>query len=266
MKILKIPIIIIFFIYIALCFFVFFYQKSFIFSPSKDVLEIPKSMNIEEVFFYTDDNIKLNAWYLNNNSKKTVLFFHGNAGNISHRTKQMEVFSELGLNALIFDYRGYGKSEGEIINEEDLYSDAKASLNYLLQIKHLQEKDIIIWGRSLGGAIAIDTAQNRFFSAIVIESSFFSMDEMAKKQFLFLPVNLLSKFHFRSDKKIKNILSKLLIIHSKGDEVIPLENGKKLFDNANLDKEFLEISGSHNNGFIESNSLYIETLKNFLIK
>lgn len=234
--------------------------------PSKNVTDPPDNMNIEEVFFETEDNLKLHAWYLDNDSNKTVLFFHGNAGNLSHREAQLEIFNDLQLNGLIFDYREYGKSEGKIKEENDLYLDANAALEYLLKEKDIPLTDIIIWGRSVGGAIAIDIAQDKNVFAVITESLFFSADEMASQQFWFLPTKLLLKFHFRNDEKIGNINSKLLIIHSKDDEMIAFFNGEKLFKEAKEPKTFLEISGSHNYGFLESYSTYIESLKFFLYK
>lgn len=251
------------FIYLGICLFVYFYQKNLIFFPSKTMEEMPEGMSLEEVYFVTEDNVKLHAWYLDNQAKKTVLFFHGNAGNLSHRQKQLEVFDELKLNALIFDYREYGKSEGVIEKEEDLYVDARASLDYLIQERGMNEEDVIIWGRSLGGALAIDVAQERNVAAVIIESTFFSMDAMASRQFWFLPTKLLSKYHFQNDEKINNIDSKILIIHSLEDEVIPFENGKKLFEAANDPKNFLEISGDHNYGFSKSYNTYIKAIDTF---
>lgn len=224
----------------------------------------PEDLNIEEVFFETKDALTLHAWYLDNNSDKTVLFFHGNAGNLSHRSRQLEVFNELGLNALIFDYREYGKSEGKIQEESDLYLDAEGALNYLVTEKKVALSNIILWGRSLGGAIAIDTAQNKKVFAVIIESTFSSMDDMARTQFWFLPTTLLSKFHFRSNEKIKNIDSRLLIMHSKEDEIIPFSNGRVLLLEATEPKTFSILSGSHNDGFLKSHDLYLKAIKKHL--
>jgi uncharacterized protein len=250
-------------IYIFICIFVFFYQENLIFFPSKHIGEIPK--NVEEINFFTEDNIQLNAWFLDNNSAKTVLFFHGNAGNIFNRKKQLAIFDELNLNALIFDYRGYGKSFGEIKKEENLYIDGIAAYEYLTKEKNIKSTDLIIWGRSLGGAIAIDLAQNKNIFAVVIESTFFSLDEMASKKFWFLPVKIISQYHFKNQKKIKNIQSKILIIHSQNDKLIPSSQGKNLFELAKNPKKFLEINGSHNNGFLQSYDLYIFELRKFLL-
>jgi fermentation-respiration switch protein FrsA (DUF1100 family) len=164
----------------------------------------------------------------------------------------------------MFDYRGYGKSSGKIKTEQDLYLDAKAALNFLTKIKKINISNLIIWGRSLGGAIAIDLAQNKKIEALIIESTFNSMDDMGSLQYKFLPIKILSKFHFRSDLKIKNIKAKLLVIHSKNDEVIPFSQGNKLFQNALQNKQFLIISGNHNSGFRESENIYLETIKSFM--
>ena len=250
--------------YLVLCLFIFFHQKNLIFFPKKQLLPLPENMNISEVSFLTSDQIKLHAWYLDNKADKTVLFFHGNAGNLSHRTTQLEVFNQLKLNALIFDYRSYGKSAGEIHREQDLYLDAQAALNYLLKEKQLLIENIIIWGRSLGGALAIDLAQNKNCFALIMESTFFSMDAIASQRFWFLPVKILSKFHFRSDLKIKNITTKTLIVHSKSDEIIGFKHGQKLYAQISAPKKFLEISGSHNYGFTDSLKEYLKEIKLFL--
>ena len=137
------------------------------------------------------------------------------------------------MNVLILDYRGYGKSEGEIKRENNLYLDAESGLEYLLGKKEVAiDDDIIIWGRSLGGVITINIAQDNNFSSVIIESTFFSMDSLTSSRFWFLPVKILSRFHFRNDEKIKNINSKILIIHSRDDDVIPFVNGENLFKEA----------------------------------
>lgn len=250
-------------LYVILCIFVFFIQKSLIFFPSKEAFNIPKAFNLSDISIKTEDNITLNAWYLDNKSEKTVIFFHGNGGNISYNQERLEIFNTLHLNAIMIDYRGYGKSGGSIQNETDLYKDADATYRYILE-KGIDPKNIIIWGQSLGGAIAIHLAQNKNISATIIESSFSSMDAMANKQYGFLPTSLLLKFHMRSDEKISNILSPILVIHSRNDEMINFSNGQKLFEEVKGQKQFLETSGSHNGGFQKSYDVYVSALKTFL--
>ena len=252
-------------VYVLFCLGIFFWQKNFIFFPTKNLRKSPKDLQIEDVYFLSSENIRLHGWFLDLKSDKTVLFFHGNAGNVSDRTAQMQIFHELGLSALIFDYRGYGISEGKIKKEEDLYDDATAALNFLVNEKSIPPDRLIIWGRSLGGAIAIDLAAKKDFPYIVIESTFTSMDEMAKMQFPFLPIKLLTKFNFDSLKKVPHIKSKTLIIHSPTDEMIPFEFGKTLFENLPSQKEFLQIDGSHNSGFIQSKEKYMSKLEEFFL-
>ncbi len=250
-------------LYIAFCFFIFFTQKSLIFFPSKELFNISKAINLEEIYIKTEDNIKLNAWFLDNKSDKTVIFFHGNGGNIFYNQERLKIFNELHLNAVIFDYREYGKSEGTIQKEEDLYKDADAVYKYVIN-KTKKPENIIFWGQSLWWAIAINLAQNKNIYATIIESTFYSMDDMASNIYWFLPTKLLSKFHFRNNEKISSIISPILIIHSINDEMIDFSNWKRLFDKVTNQKRFLETNGSHNGGFQESYDLYFSTISTFL--
>jgi uncharacterized protein len=250
-------------LYICFCIFVFFIQKDLIFFPSKIPFDFPELANLEEVFLKTEDNIKLNAWYIDNKSNKTIIFLHGNGGNIFANQERLRLFNDIGINALMIDYRGYGKSDGNINNEEDLYNDANAAYQYIIN-KGIDSKNILIWGQSLGGSIAINLAQNKEIYAVIVESSFNSMDEMANDKYWFLPIQLLSRFHFRSDQKLTNIHSPILIIHSINDEMIDIANGQKLFNQANEPKFFLKTRGSHNQGLQESYNLYLSTIKKLL--
>jgi len=251
-------------IYLGICIVVYIYQDGLLLFPSKDVGHPPSHLNIQEVLIPVNDGIKLHSWFLDNNSEKTVLFFHGNAGNISDRISQIEVFDKLQLNALMIDYRGFGKSGGKVNKEQDLFEDGNAAWLFLTEVKGIPLSDIIIWGRSLGGAIALDVAQDKEVSATILESTFYSMDKMARKQFWFLPVKLLSRYHLRNDRKIDHLRSKLLVIHSSQDEIIPYSHGRALFIKAIGTKEFLEIKGSHNEGFQDSMKSYFSALQSFL--
>lgn len=243
----------------------FINQENYLFFPSKEYTAPRPELNIQEVWIKTSDNESLHAWWLENDkNNKTAIFFHGNAGNISDRISQVEIFKKLNLNALLIDYRGYGKSSGQIKKEEDIYLDSLAAWNYVIKEKGVPEKDIIIWGRSLGGAAAIDLAQKKQVFAVIAESTFYSVVDMAKKQYWFLPVGLVVKYKFLSNDKIKNIKVPIMIVHSRNDEIIPFEQGKRLFDNANQPKVFLEIVGGHNSGIFESYDKYIEEIDDFL--
>lgn len=250
--------------YSILLLYVFLNQKNFIFFPEKGEVTAPEFLKIKDVYIDTSDGEKLHAWWLPIDEKaRTVIFFHGNAGNLSDRVNQMNVFSDLGLNALMIDYRGYGKSSGEINKEQDVYTDGQAVLNYLDEI-NIPNENIILWGRSLGGAVAIELAQERKIAAVIVESSMYSGLELAKKYYWFMPVKYLLKYNFESYKKIKKIHSPILIMHGLNDEVMPYEQGIKLFEAANEPKEFFELKGGHNTGLYETYDDYIVELKKFL--
>jgi len=272
MKILKSAIIILLASYIIITLYYYFVQKSFIFYPSDIYTSPPEQLKIEEVFIKTSDGEKLHAWWMPirqstgqaDPAHETVLFFHGNAGNLTDRTFRLDIFNKLGLNTLIIDYRGYGKSSGQIKKEQDLYTDGLAAWDYLIEEKKIKSENIIIWGRSLGGAIAVDLAQEKNVNAVILEATFASIYGVVPKAFRFLPIKLILKYKFASGEKIKNIQAPVLIIHSQDDEIIPFEQGQKLYDTANQPKQFLKLKGGHNSDVAESYEIYLLGVKDFL--
>ena len=236
--------------------------------PQRDIQQTPKDIGLdyEDVYMKTKDGVTISGWYIpTENEKGVVLFCHGNAGNISHRLESINIFYNMGLSVLIFDYRGYGKSEGKP-SEKGTYLDAEAAWNYLVSIKGKPPRKIILFGRSLGAAIAADIALKESPAGLIIESSFLSVFEMGKKYYPWIPVRLISKFDYSTIDKIQSITSPKLIIHSPDDEIIPFEHGKKLFEKAVQPKEFLQIEGGHNEGFLISGNLYLKGIKGFLNK
>jgi hypothetical protein len=250
--------------YLLLCLIVFLFQKNWIFHPVREFRPLPADLVLEDVYFFNKDGIKLRGWFLDNEAAKTVLFFHGNGGNISYGFERLKIFQELQLNALVFDYRGYGQSEGSIEKEADFYADGRSALDFLITQKKISPAKIIIWGASLGGAVAIQLATEDKFFAVIIESTFSSLDDTAAQQFWFLPTKLLLSFHFNSIEKIKNVQSPLLLIHSETDEMISFSQGKQLFERASDPKDFFAIHGAHTSGFIESLDLYLPRVREFL--
>lgn len=240
----------------------YFYQEKFMFFPSKNIKKI-ESSNITELNIKTDKWNTLNALFLDNNSDKTVLYFHWNWWNIYHLDNMIKVFNDLKLNAYLFDYRSFWKSDSKITSENELYYDNNFIYNYILNT-WVKENDIIIWWQSLGWAMAIDTAQNKNIYGLIVQSSFYSMIDMAKSRYPFLPINYLLKYKFESNKKLENIKTKALFMHSKIDETIDFENWIKLFNNFTWEKYFLELYWKHNNWYMDSYSEYIKTLKEFL--
>lgn len=249
--------------YVFLCIYIFFTQKNLMFFPDKETLFFPTYQNLEEVNIKTEDNINLYAWYMDNESDKTVIFFHWNWWNIFTNQKRLKIFKDLKINAIMFDYRWYWKSEWEIKVESDLYKDAEAVYKYILD-KWVKPEQIILRGQSLGASIAIDLAQNKDLYSVIAESTFYSMDTMAKKQYSYLPIKLLLKFHFKNYEKILNVRSPVMVIHSKNDETTDFQEWKDIYDLIKWEKFFLETTGSHNWDFLDSYWIYYLKIKKFL--
>jgi hypothetical protein len=173
------------------------------------------------------------------------------------------IFHRLGLNVLIFDYRGYGNSEGSP-DEQGLYQDARTAWNYLVQKKAASPKDIILFGRSLGGVVATRLASEVQPLALIIESTFSSARAMADEIFPILSRMVFLRFGFNARADIRKVHSPLLILHSPDDEIIPFAQGEKVFEAANEPKTFVEMRGDHNYGFIRSQPAYEQALETFI--
>jgi uncharacterized protein len=244
---------------------VYFFQQKFIFYPQKGSQPPPEDLNIKEHWICTADGEKLHAWWMQFDSNAyTVLFFHGNAGNVSRGEKRMRLFREMGFNALAVDYRGYGISTGKIKKENDIYEDARASYEYLQKTFGVEESRIIIWGWSLGGAVAVDLAQNKKCHALVMESTFYCLQDMADKKFWFMPNNFTLKYTFASGEKLSEVACPVLFIHSRQDETIPYAQGEKLFAGHDGKKKFIEINGDHNHGIFDSQEKFVQQAVPFL--
>lgn len=243
----------------------YFLQPGMLFYPYKQLDGLPSDWGIayENVELVTADNVRIHGWYIpNKSSNRVLLFFHGNGGNISHRGDSLKIFHQLGLNVLIIDYRGYGLSEGEL-SEKGIYKDAMSSWHFLLD-RGFKESDIIIFGRSLGGAVATQLATKVKPAALILESTFSSVRDMASRVMPLISSLVYLRFSFNSESKVKNISVPLLVMHSPDDEIIPFKLGQKVFAAANGPKYFYELSGGHNEGFIESMPGYQKMLKTFI--
>jgi len=241
-------------------------QPGMVFFPTSEIDETPEDwgLEFEDVFLDTKDNIRLHGWFIpRQGANFTLLFFHGNAGNISHRGDSIRIFHRLGLNVFILDYRGYGKSQG-IPSEQGLYEDADTAWRYLTQVKDIEPKNIVIFGRSLGGAIATKLASQVPAGKLILESTFSSSKDIAKYIFPLLSYIVYLRFGFNSEERIKNITYPVLVIHSPDDEIIPFRLGEKVFQAANEPKTFFRIEGNHNSGFYQSQPNYEQALGRFL--
>jgi len=252
--------------WILIALLIYFYQPKLIYYPHKEIVASPNDilLDYEEVTLTTSDNYEINAWWIPNaNARATLLFFHGNAGNISHRLDSINNFHQLGLSVLIIDYRGYGISPGTP-SEQGTYNDAEAAWSYLTKEKNIPPNNIVIFGRSLGGAIATWLAEKHASAALIIESSFTSIADIGKYYYPYLPTKLLARIKYPSKDRIPKIKTPILFIHSPNDEIIPYEHGQALFEVANKPKSFLQIHGSHNDGFMISGRKYIDGINTFI--
>lgn len=257
--------------YLGVCVFIYLVQTRVIFfpgMPGRQLAMSPRDVNLayEDVYAKTEDGETLHGWFIPaDEARVTLLFCHGNAGNISHRLESIALFNSLGLNVLIFDYRGYGQSTGSI-SEQGLYHDIDATWRELTDKRGIKADKIVVFGRSLGAAVASQLATRVRPGGVILESAFASVPDMAARLYPFLPARLLARFQLSNVRHVKDIQSPLLVIHSKDDEIIPFNQGQKVFTAAHEPKTFLRIRGSHNGGFLYSGRFYTEGIEAFLIK
>lgn len=238
------------FIFLVGLFYLRTIERKSIYFPLKRIEDTPQAAGVsyEDVFIKTQDGEMLHAWFIpQTNSSSVVLFLHGNGGNLSHRIEKVLFFHRLGNSVLIADYRGYGRSTGHP-TERGLYADALACYEYLTGTKGFPPVHIVLYGESLGSAVAIDLAAKRRIRALIAEGAFTSVADMSKKIYPFLPTFML-KERYDSLSKIKRIAVPKLFIHSVNDEIVPYAFGRRLFEAAPAPKDFLEIRGGHNEGF-----------------
>lgn len=255
-------------VWLILSIMLYVFQSGYIYFPARELIATPANIQLpyEDILLKTDDGFVIHGWFVPyQDARNTIVFFHGNAGNISHRLDTIQMFHKTGANIFIIDYRGYGKSEGTP-TEEGTYKDALAAWHYLTVERHIPSGQIIISGRSLGGAIAAWLATQTHPAALILESTFVSVVNMGKKYYPYLPVELLARIRYPTIDRIALVTSPVMIVHSINDEIIPYEQGRELFKKANSPKEFLGIRGGHNDGFLVSRNKYINGLESFIQK
>jgi len=258
--------VVLFITYWGLGLILYFMQPQFLYSPVREVPYTPDELGLdfEDVVFQSEDGLKLNGWYVPaENSKLTVLFCHGNGGNMMHRLDSINILYNLGLNCFIFDYRGYGKSDGKP-SEEGTYLDARAAYEWLTDVKKVSPNNIIIFGRSLGGTIAAQLVSKVEAKSLIVESAFTSYTDIGKKFYPYMPVRWFARFSYNTIDYIKAVHCPVMIIHSRNDEVVPFEFGLELYETSNEPNKFVEIFGSHNDGFLVSSETYKKAWLNWL--
>ena len=262
--------------YAALLLLVFVAQPHLIYfnETGRDIIATPDQAGLayEPVKLSTVDGETLHGWFVpapaKGVDKGTVLFFHGNAGNISHRMEYLLMFHRLGYDTFIFDYRGYGQSSGSP-SESGTSLDAEAAWRYLTATKGISPARMVLFGESLGGAVAARlaahvTASGAMPAALVLASTFTSVPDVAAKIYPFLPVRLLSRFDYNTLGYLRSVTSPVFIAHSPQDEIIPFEHGRTLYQAAPEPKQFLELQGGHNDGFIFMRETWVKALGEFI--
>jgi uncharacterized protein len=255
--------------YMSLVAFLWFRQESMLYLPnlpSRQHAATPAQIGLgyEPVRIPTEDGEELDAWFVPADEPRGVLlFFHGNAGNISHRLDSLRIFHRLGLSVLIIDYRGYGQSTGRP-SEQGTYEDARAAWRHLVEERQVPAQRIVLFGRSLGGAVATWLAAEHAPRGLIVESTFRSVPDLAAELYWFLPVRRLARLEYPVEALIGSVEVPVLVVHSREDEIIPFSHGEALYDAAPQPKQLLELRGGHNTGFIVSEQRYVEGLEAFL--
>lgn len=223
----------------------------------------------EDVWFVSRDNVRLHGWFVNAQTKPafaTIIFFHGNGGNLGHVGWLGEALARRGFDVLLFDYRGYGRSEGEIRDETDLYADAGAAYDYALKARGAQPERIILYGQSLGTTAVADLASRRKCGALILESGLSSADDMAATMLPWLPrwLRRVGKNRFESARKLASVHCPVLIVHGDPDRTIPTDNARRLYAAANEPKRLLLVPGADHNVFGSGGDDYLDELAAFI--
>ncbi len=237
-----------------------------IYQPQEVVPYTPADAKLpyEDVRFTAEDGVKLAGWWIAAPSARgTVLYCHGNGGNIASYLDAALVGTKLGLNMFLFDYRGYGTSAGTP-SEAGTYRDAAAAWNYLVGERKIPPERIVIWGRSLGGAIAARTAADRPAGAVILESAFTSLPALARHHADWVPSVFFAAHRYDTRRYLDQVTAPVLVIHSPDDEIVPFQHGRSLYEAIRGPKAFLEIHGSHNRGTADSAAVYEAAIKEFV--
>lgn len=236
--------------YVVVCVLTGLLQRWLIYFPSDAYSATPADVGLdfEDVAFTTSDGVTITAWSIPHpRAKGTVILCHGNGGNISNCVHSVELLHRMGLSVLVFDYRGFGRSTGTP-SEQGTYRDAEAAWEYVVDVLGESPTRLILFGRSLGGAVAIELARRHPPAVLVVESSFTSLVDVGRHHFPLLPVRWLLQYRYESIDKVPDITCPKLFIHGRTDTLVPFANGRRLYEAAAEPKVFLETPGDHNEG------------------
>jgi fermentation-respiration switch protein FrsA (DUF1100 family) len=241
-------------------------QPAMVFIPYRPLDATPRDwgLEFEDVSLTTPDGVRLHAWYIPSpGARPVLLFFHGNAGNISHRGDSVAIFHRLALNVLIVDYRGYGRSEGAP-SERGLYRDAEAAWRYLTEGRGVDPAEIVVFGRSLGAAVAARLAATHPPGLLILESAFSSARDVASAVLPLLSRLVILRYRFDTERQVARVACPVLVLHSPDDEMIPFRLGERVYEAANEPRAFVRLAGDHNTGFLMSQPDYERAIDRFL--
>jgi len=223
---------------------------------------------LEDVWFQTPDGARLFGWYVEAAADRPVMLWcHGNAGNIINRLDNLRLLYQMGVSVFLFDYRGYGKSQTIRPTEKGLYSDAYAAYDYLARIRKIRPERMVLFGRSLGASVAGELAAQRPASALILESSFPSIEAVAKVHYGGFPAHWFLGAEFRLVDRLPHLSLPKLIIHGEKDDIIPVELGRHVYDVAKPPKEWFGIPGAnHNDTYAVGGIAYFRRLAEFIKK
>lgn len=244
------------------------FDQLFVYHPhpwiERDWVRI-SGLPLEEVWFQAEDGTKLFGWYVQSSAASPVLLWcHGNAGNIIHRLENLAELYRLGLSVFLFDYRGYGRSQGKP-SEEGLSQDALAAYRYVTETRGVRPERLVLFGRSLGAAVAAEVASRKPAAGLILETPFPSLAAMARTHYLGLPMHWLLSGRFPLSERLARISVPVLVIHGDRDDIVPIALGREVFEAAREPKSFYVIEGAdHNNTYQVGGRAYFQRLRRFI--
>jgi len=250
--------------YVALCVLLYFFQNKLVFFPTRELARTPDSIGLdwEDIWLVTEEGQQVHAWLVEHPEARGVaVYCHGNAGNIGDRMHTLRMLHAARLSTLIFDYTGYGQSGGEV-GEEVSYSSARAAEKFARE--SLAAERIVLVGRSLGAAVAVRLASERAPDALVVQSGFLSLADVASDLYPWLPARLITGERFPSKDLIGDVNCPVLVAHGTDDRTIPTAHGEGLFAAAAEPKTFVPVAGGHNDAYSRSEAQYVTALNAFL--
>ncbi len=252
--------------YLGVCVLVSLLQARLIYFPTRGYPTTPADagLSFEDLRLKTRDGVSIAAWYIPHpDPKGSVLYCHGNAGNMSDRLHSIKLLHDMGISVLIFDYRGFGLSDGRP-TERGTYEDADAAWRYLIETRREPPERVVLFGRSLGGAVAIELARRHTPGGLAVKSTFTSLLDIGRVHYRFLPIRFLLTYRYASIEKVGELTCPKLFMHGRDDTLIPPSNGRKLFDAAADPKKFIETPGEHNEAGFTYSPEFTDRLRAFL--